>query len=75
MPPANQCIHEIETGDLRPAESSRWAFQFVARPARRLFFSLIRPVLALVIAKRPLRRGVESKRESAAVGEELVVLL
>jgi hypothetical protein len=36
---------------------------------------LIRPVLALVIAKRPLRRGVELKRESVAVGDGLVVLL
>jgi hypothetical protein len=40
-----------------------------------LFFGLFRLAPALDISKRPLRRAVESKRESTAVGEELVVLL
>src|SRR5258708_24277681 len=32
MSSTNRCIHEIETHDVRPAETSRRAFQFVAPP-------------------------------------------
>lgn len=60
----------------RPGLSCR-AFDLVPHmnAATRLFAQLFRLVFALVPFKRPLRRGVESKREFVPVGEALVILL
>jgi hypothetical protein len=46
-----------------------------ADAAARLLSHLFRLVVALVLFKRPLRRGVETKRESGAVAEALAFLL
>jgi hypothetical protein len=61
---------------LRPARPSPRAFIFVLRERRNsLVPCLLRLVIALVPAKRPLRRSIESKRESVPAGKAACYLL
>jgi hypothetical protein len=61
---SNRTIQEIETREPRPARSSCRAFDLWPPLDPRLFLL----VIALVFSNRPLRRGIDSKREFASAG-------
>jgi hypothetical protein len=68
------CIQEIETHELRPAGSLRWAFDFFAKDSLLCMGSaprraaLLLACSSLVILNRPLRRGFDSKSEFIPMG-------
>jgi hypothetical protein len=64
---ANRSIQEIETREVRPGRQSPGAY-FFALHERLACFPLFLLVPALVMFKRPLRRGIDSKREFTPVG-------